>query len=188
MYYAPREVIPSSSEQDNTRAYALAWSYDPLIQKRHLGKYVVPFRFVDQYQLFCYNSELIQSGELVAQAFRKDVLIPINMVFALTSGDIGFFSGAVLPLRTHNVAQGVYSKLGEKPENRWLGLITTADLPYVVNPDKGYVVNANNFITSDQGRYGASHAFTFPHRKVRISEMIEELIEGEGKREIDGEG
>ena len=112
----------------------------------------------------------------MVEDLRKDVLIPINMVFALNSGDIGFFSGGVLPLRKHNVAQGVYTKLGEKSHNRWLGIIDTHELPCVVNPDKGYVVNANNFISSDKGKHGISHAFTFPHRKVRITEMIEELI------------
>ena len=65
MYYAPREVIPSPSEQESNRVYSLAWSYDPIIQKRHLGKYLVPFRFMDVYELFCYNTNIISNGELM---------------------------------------------------------------------------------------------------------------------------
>ena len=54
--------------------------------------------------------------------------------------------------------------------------ITTQDLPYVVNPEKGFLVNCNNFVASDRMKYGVSHAFAFNHRKVRITELIEEFI------------
>jgi penicillin amidase len=60
-------------------------------------------------------------------------------------------------------------------DNLWLGEIPTSEMPYVVNPKKGYVVNANNFITSDKVKHGISLSAAFIHRKVRISEMIESL-------------
>ena len=50
-------------------------------------------------------------------------------------------------------------------------------MPYVVNPDKGYIVNGNNFVASSRMKYGVSHSFGFPHRKYRIEEMIEELVD-----------
>jgi len=46
----------------------------------------------------------------------------------------------------------------------------------VINPIKGYVVSANNFITTDKASFGISHSMVFPHRAVRIAEMIELLI------------
>ena len=46
----------------------------------------------------------------------------------------------------------------------------------MVNPDKGYIVSCNNFNGSERSKYGVSHAFAFVHRRVRISEMIESLI------------
>lgn len=45
----------------------------------------------------------------------------------------------------------------------------------MVNPDKGYIVNANNFVTSSNVKHGISLSMAFPHRAVRISEMIEAL-------------
>ena len=54
-------------------------------------------------------------------------------------------------------------------------------MPYVVNPDKGYIVHCNNFLGSDRVDHGVSHAFPFVHRKIRISQMIEELINTEKK-------
>ena len=50
-----------------------------------------------------------------------------------------------------------------------------------MNPDKGYLVNSNNFIASERMEYGISHAINFNHRKVRISEMIEEVINNGNK-------
>ena len=57
-------------------------------------------------------------------------------------------------------------------------------MPYVVNPDKGYLVNCNNFVASDRMKYGYSHAFSFSHRKVRISEMLDELISIDHKIQV----
>lgn len=60
-------------------------------------------------------------------------------------------------------------------DNLWLGQVPLSEMPHVVNPSKGYVVNANNFITSSNVKHGISLSAAFIHRKVRISEMIEAL-------------
>jgi penicillin amidase len=117
----------------------------------------------------------------MALAIREALTFPLNLIFVLSNGDIGFTSTGVMPKRKHNVVQGVYTKRGSKIENRWEGILTSQDLPYVVNPDKGYLVNCNNFLASDRMEYGVSHAFSFNHRKIRISEMIEEVIKS-GKK------
>ena len=99
--------------------------------------------------------------------------------------DIGYLTTGIFPKRKHNVVQGSYTKLGSKIENQWLGIFKSSELPYVVNPDKGYLVNSNNFIASDRMEYGISHAINFNHRKVRISEMIEEVINIGNKITVD---
>ena len=105
----------------------------------------------------------------------------MNFMFALDSGDIGFFATGLFPRRKHNIVQGVYSKRGDRIENKWEGFFDGTELPYVVNPEKGYLVNCNNFIGSDRMNHGISHGFGWIHRKVRISELIEGLIK-EGKK------
>ena len=67
-------------------------------------------------------------------------------------------------------------KKGNRVENQWEGLLSNKDMPYLVNPDKGYLVNCNNFVGSDRVKYGVSHAFSMIHRKVRISELLENII------------
>lgn len=97
----------------------------------------------------------------------------LNFNFALLQGDIGYQSTGLFPKRKHNVVQGVYAKLASKKENLWTGIIDASDLPYLVNPEKGYIVSTNQFMTSHQTDYGVSHAFTYNHRAVRIGELLE---------------
>ena len=64
----------------------------------------------------------------------------------------------------------------------WQGILTSDDLPSIVNPEKGYIVNTNNRVISDRAKHngsGFSHGFAFNHRAVRISELLEELIAAE---------
>jgi penicillin amidase len=75
----------------------------------------------------------------------------------------------------------VYPKKGWLKENQWLGAIPNEELPKLLNPKKGYIVSANNLITTKNVLHGISHAFSFPHRFVRINEMIEEKIIAKGK-------
>lgn len=64
------------------------------------------------------------------------------------TGEIGYATCGKFPIRKHKVAQGAYTKLGFLDENVWSGLVPSNELPYVVNPQKGYIVSANNFIAS----------------------------------------
>jgi penicillin amidase len=95
-------------------------------------------------------------------------------------GDIGYATCTIMPETT--VMKASFTKKGDKPGSVWTKLITSNDLPYVVNPDKGYLVTTNNFVGSERMKYGISLQRTFPTRKVRISEMLEQLIAREGKK------
>jgi len=46
-------------------------------------------------------------------------------------------------------------------DNLWTGFVPSEELPYLVNPNKGYVVTANNFITTEHVKHGISHSFVF---------------------------
>jgi hypothetical protein len=54
----------------------------------------------------------------------------------------------------------------------------------VINPSKGYVVSANNFITSSNAEHGISHAFAFQHRAIMQADMIE-YFKKNGKLNVD---
>ena len=108
--------------------------------------------------------------------FREFTNLNANAVFLLEKhGDILYFQGGgILPIRKHNVVQGVYPKIGSNPDNKWQGRILHDELPYVINPACGYIVSANNHMSSTNVKHGLSQAFTFPGRKTRITELLEE--------------
>lgn len=94
------------------------------------------------------------------------------------SGEILYFlGGGIIPKRKHNVASGVYPKIGKNPDNKWQGRVPIDEMPILINPQSGYIVSTNNFVTSSNVQNGISHAFTFTGRQTAISEMIEDLFE-----------
>lgn len=96
-------------------------------------------------------------------------------MFALNSGDIGYTSLVKYPIRKHGVIHGVYPKKGHLKENSWLGFVPLEELPWAINPEKGYFNSANNMITTSNVKHGISHSFAYAHRATRQAEMIEEL-------------
>ena len=104
------------------------------------------------------------------------VSFPLNVVFVASNGDIGYAMTGLHPQRKHNVVHGVYPKKGWLKENQWVGLINNKLLPRVLNPKAGYIVSANNLITSSNTKFGISHSFSFPHRFLRIRELLQEKI------------
>lgn len=44
---------------------------------------------------------------------------------------------------------GAYIKDGTNKENDWVGLIPWTDHPKLLNPKKGYIVSANNKLSTD---------------------------------------
>jgi len=179
--WLPREILPSAEDQEAGKVYAIGYAYDPIIQKKVKARnpeqeiHLAPFAYVDQYEL-CRRDVPGRFNGLDAIKILHRFKFPMNLIIVLETGDIGFAPAGLLPIRKHNVVQGVYSKLGSRVENQWQGFVTNEDLAYVVNPDKGYLVNCNNFIGSDRLKYGYSQAMSFIHRKVRISQMLEDLI------------
>ena len=125
-----------------------------------------------------------ESGKILVKKLQESCAgLPANFMFALKSGDIAYLSLVKYPIRKYNVVHGAYPKKGHLAENSWTGFVPLSELPWVVNPEKGYLVSANNFITKSNVKHGISHAFTFATRAIRIGEMIEERLE----RKLTGE-
>jgi acyl-homoserine lactone acylase PvdQ len=66
--------------------------------------------------------------------------------------------------------------VGRYLENKWTGLVPKEEMPYVINPDKLFVVSANNFMTSTNVLHGTSHSFTYTGRSTRINELLEQAL------------
>jgi penicillin amidase len=64
-----------------------------------------------------------------------------NMLFASKSGDIALWQQAKFPARWYG--QGLFVMPGEDSSYMWQGFIPQKENPHVVNPDRGFIVSAN---------------------------------------------
>ena len=112
-------------------------------------------------------------------------MFPLNILFATTDGHIGYHMNGLFPKRKYKVAQGVYPKKGWLKENQWEGFVDPKDHPRLYDPEQGFIASANNFATTQNSKWGISHAFTFSHRFLRISEIIRDKIATKGKLDTD---
>jgi penicillin amidase len=94
-----------------------------------------------------------------------------NMVWADTSGTIGYQAVAITPLRRN------WSGLVPVPGDgryEWDGYLPIKALPHVANPEKGFLATANNYLFPNDYPYpdAQHHTGTDPFRASRITEVL----------------
>ncbi len=99
-----------------------------------------------------------------------------NVVYADTEGNIGYQAPGRYPIRARGM--GLAPVPGWTDEYEWLGFAPFEELPYVLNPAKGYIVSANNPVVSPNYPYPQGSGFAFGFRARRITEMIEGDTDG----------
>ncbi|MET7615931.1 penicillin acylase family protein [Streptomyces sp. NPDC005408] len=115
------------------------------------------------------------------RAAAKNFEVPSqNLVYADSKGNIGYQAPGRIPIRAEG--DGTTPAPGWNPKYKWKGYIPFDELPYELNPKRGYIVTANqavidakkypHLITKDYG-YGT--------RSQRISDLIESKIQGGGR-------
>ncbi len=95
-----------------------------------------------------------------------------NMVWADTSGTIGYQAVAITPIRRN------WSGLVPVPGDgryEWDGYLPIKALPHVVNPGKGFYATANNYLFPNDYPYpdAQHHTGTDPFRVSRITEFLQ---------------
>jgi penicillin amidase len=126
------------------------------------------------------EAETVQEAMAALEDFNSGVM---NWVFADSSGSIGHVTAGPYPMRAQDLqATPPYIPLPGGGEHEWQGFLPLAEQPQTLNPDKGYVVTANNTISdqtldndpvNDDHYYG--HFFDLGTRAWRITERIEAL-------------
>jgi penicillin amidase len=96
-----------------------------------------------------------------------------NMVYADVDGNIGWFGGALAPVRPRADWSGMLPVPGDG-RYEWRGLIEGNALPSVRNPQAGFFATANAFYLPSGYRYAGVSARTWaePFRKERIDEVL----------------
>ena len=108
-----------------------------------------------------------------------------NFVYADVEGNIGYQMPGRIPIRAENHS-GLLPVPGWTDEFEWQGFIPYDDLPHVLNPERGYIVTANQALVPleyydqlaqelGEGRnYVISHEWNYGYRGQRIVELLKE--------------
>lgn len=129
-------------------------------------------------------SRVLQSVILLNQAqnyddFREALRywdIPSqNVVYADVAGNIAYQLPGRVPIRKDG--NGLVPVPGWTGEYDWDGWIPYEELPAAFNPEKGYIVTANNAIVDEDYPYFLTYYWDNGNRSQRITEMLEAAID-----------
>ena len=100
-------------------------------------------------------------------ALRLDQAPTFNFVYADVSGDIGFISAGLVPLRKSG--DGLAPADGASGEMDWIGTIPFEQWPQLHNPQAGFAFNANNAVFTDdrQALFGRDCEEAFRARRIQ---------------------
>jgi len=99
-----------------------------------------------------------------------------NVVYADVEGNIGYQVPGLYPIRAKG--NGLAPVPGWTDEYEWKGYIPYEKLPFTFNPEKGYIVTANNPVTTSNFPLPEGSEFAYGYRARRIAEMIEGFDRG----------
>ena len=105
-------------------------------------------------------------------AAMKDFHAPqMNVVYADTEGNIGFYAAGRVPMRRSG--QGRVPSRGWTGEGDWVGFVPFTELPRAFNPGKGRIVNANNKVAPAAYPHFISDHWAPPYRARRILDLLD---------------
>jgi penicillin amidase len=101
-----------------------------------------------------------------------------NFVYADVEGNIAYQAPGRIPIRA--AGDGLIPVPGWSGEYEWEGWIPYEELPYLINPDWGYIVTANHAVVDEAYPYLIEIYWADGDRGQRITDMIEAEIAGDG--------
>ncbi|MGH6636099.1 MAG: penicillin acylase family protein [Gammaproteobacteria bacterium] len=98
---------------------------------------------------------------------------PLNALVADAEGNIGWTLTGRAPIRFGIDGLSAFSWANE--DRGWRGYIPPENLPRVVNPRSGFVVNANQRMVDSRYPYVISHGYASGYRAYRIVERLRQM-------------
>jgi penicillin amidase len=79
---------------------------------------------------------------------------PINLLFITRDGHIGLQNIGSYPIMNNQAEEAGYVKDGTSSKHAWTGMLRGRDRMFIEDPEKGYIVTANNRLTTSNFRGG----------------------------------
>jgi penicillin amidase len=106
------------------------------------------------------------------RAAARNLTVPAqNLLYADVDGNIGYQEPGNIPIRQNG--DGSFPVPGWTDDYEWTGYIPFDELPFVFNPESGYIVTANNQSAPRDYPYLVTTDWDYGFRAARIVEMIE---------------
>ncbi|MEV7994699.1 penicillin acylase family protein [Streptomyces sp. NPDC086077] len=103
-----------------------------------------------------------------------------NLVYADTENHIGYTLPGRIPTRAKG-HDGSIPAPGWDSKYRWSGYVDQDELPYEYDPERGYIVTANQAVVGKEYPYTLTTDWGYGTRSQRISDLIESKLKGGGK-------
>ncbi|PCC55573.1 penicillin acylase family protein [Brevibacterium aurantiacum] len=97
-----------------------------------------------------------------------------NLIYADTAGNIGYQAPGKIPKR--GKGDGMLPRHGWKTDENWQGYLDFKDLPSLYNPERGWIVTANNPVTPPGDSVQLSNDFDDGDRARRITKLVQDTI------------
>ncbi|MBT3152779.1 penicillin acylase family protein [Streptomyces sp. CHD11] len=107
-----------------------------------------------------------------------------NLVYADTEGHIGYTLPGRIPTRAED-HDGSLPAPGWDADYRWTGWIDQDELPYEFDPERGYIVTANQAVVGKDYPYTLTTDWGYGARSRRITDLIQSKIKDGGKVSTD---
>ncbi|MFX4293781.1 penicillin acylase family protein [Streptomyces bohaiensis] len=115
------------------------------------------------------------------RAAAADFAVPSqNLIYSDTEGNIGYQAPGRIPVR--GAGDGRYPAPGWDSSYDWEGYIPQEEMPWEYNPERGYIVTANQaVIDPDEYPYLLTDDWNYGTRSQRIDDLIQSKIKDGGK-------
>ncbi len=107
-----------------------------------------------------------------ADAVRHITAPGLNIVYADVESNIGYYNSGSIPIRDKETAS--VPQLGWTGDHDWLGFVPFEEMPHALNPEKGYVVTANNKIEPEDYPHFLGDIYMNGYRANRLEKLINE--------------
>ncbi len=169
-----KEEIINTKEGETLKGYIKYTHRGPIVSKfKNLDNKVISMHWVgnefsNEFAGIYYLNRA-ENWDDFRKACSNFGAVAQNINYADINGNIGIQLSAKVPDR---ITDGFYLFPGDTSLYDWKGFISFDSLPYEFNPQRGYIVSANNKSTYDVDYYISQYYFQ-DFRYRRISELIQ---------------
>lgn len=94
----------------------------------------------------------------------------LNIVYADTAGNIGYYNSGKMPVKTRDEAS--LPMPGWTGEHDWDNFVPFREMPHALNPEKGYVVTCNHKVEPEDFPHFLGDIYMNGYRAVRLEAMF----------------